>query len=249
MTMTYLSAILRYFNTYNYEHREDLPIVISNFFESNLDATLVEFESFIKVLDYDFFYLNKINKKELSKELYEVFLRTKKRYGSTNKYDLAKKFIEKYFEIGLRPKNVDRRQEIINKLQKIGSPHEELMKLFNKVLIKIKITYQLDLHGVKEYSVFDIIKKYINVTFGFQIKSRNDDISEDRIRSQTSKALEHKLDSFVLIYGRKRTKSVETSIQAAYHYFESLKEKKQIYCFVIPPELFAELIIKYEVEC
>jgi len=248
MTMVYLSAILRYFNIYNYEYREDLPIVISDFLESHLDVTLQEFESFINSLNYDFFYLNRINKKEFSQDIYNIFIKTKSRYRVPTKYDYVKKFIEEHIEIGLNPENVEKRQGIINNFNKISSPHENLMKLFNEILTKIKITYQLDLHGVKEYSGVDIIKKYRDANIGFQIKSKNDDISEDRIRSQTSKALERKLDSFVLIYGRKRTKTVETSIQAAYHYFQSLKDKKQIYCFIIPPELFAELIIIYEVE-
>ena len=80
MTMIYLSSILRYFNTYNYDYREDLPIVISDFLESNLESTFEEFESFISSLSYDFFYLNKINKNEFSKDIYDIFIKTKKRY-------------------------------------------------------------------------------------------------------------------------------------------------------------------------
>jgi len=248
MTMAYLSSILRYFNTYNYDYREDLPIVISDFLESNLESTFEEFKSFISSLNYDFFYLNKINKKDFSKDIYDIFIKTKKRYRFTTKYDVVKKFIETYFEIGLRQENKDRRQEIINDFHKIKDPHEKLMEAFNEILMKIDKTYQLNLHGVKEYSGVDIIKKYDGSSLGFQIKSKNDDIKEDRIRSQTSKALERNLAAFVLIYGRKSTKSVNTSIQAAFHYFKSLNTDKQMYCSIIPSELFAELLIIHDIK-
>lgn len=153
-----------------------------------------------------------------------------------------------HLEIGLRPENIDRRQKIITDFQQIKNPHESLMRTFNEILMNIEKTYQLNLHGVKEYSGIDIIKKYKDSFLGFQIKSKNDNIKEDRIRSQTSKALEWNFAAFVLIYGRKRTKSVDTSIQSAFHYYKSLNAEKEIYCSVIPPELFAELIIIHDID-
>jgi hypothetical protein len=61
------------------------------------------------------------------------------------------------------------------------------MAAFNKLLNKIQVSYQIDLHGVKEYSGIDISKSLENVLIGFQIKTRSDDISEHRIRSETPK--------------------------------------------------------------
>jgi hypothetical protein len=77
---------------------------------------------------------------------------------------------------------------------------------------------------------------------GFQIKSRNDNISEYMIRSESSKAQDWKMDGFVLIYARKRDKEVESSIQAAYHHFKILNDSGRMYCAIIYPELLAELL-------
>jgi hypothetical protein len=49
------------------------------------------------------------------------------------------------------------------------------------------------------------------------------------------------MNGFVLIYGRKRTKKVETSIQAAYHHFKTHNESQRMYCAIVYPELLAEL--------
>jgi len=121
------------------------------------------------------------------------------------------------------------------------------MEAFNKLLDRIGLSYQIDLHGVKEYSGIDISKSLNDATIGFQIKSRNDDISEYMIRSETSKAQDWKMDGFVLIYGRERDKKVEPSIQAAYHHFKILKDSKRMYCAIVYPELLAELFRKYSI--
>lgn len=82
MTMALLSSILRYFNTYNYDYREDLPIVVSDFLESNLKVNIEQFESFISSLNYDFFYLNKINKKFFQK-IFMKYLHELKKHINT----------------------------------------------------------------------------------------------------------------------------------------------------------------------
>jgi len=67
------------------------------------------------------------------------------------------------------------------------------------------------------------------------------------IRSETSKAQDWKMNGLVLIYARKRTKTVETSIQATYHHFKVLKDSGRMYCAIIHPELLAELFRKYSI--
>jgi peptidoglycan/xylan/chitin deacetylase (PgdA/CDA1 family) len=105
----------------------------------------------------------------------------------------------------------------------------------------------VSLHGTKEYSGVDISKKIGDAAIGIQVKSINDDISEDKVRAQTSKALEYNFDGFVWIYGRPSSNEVTTSIQAAYHYFARINDAKKMYCTLIHPELLAELFRKYAI--
>jgi hypothetical protein len=235
-------------NTYNYSHREDLPIIISNIYEKNPNISKEEFLKKIVTLKYDFFYLNGINRKNFSIELYKILNETSKKYEDVdNKYDELYSFIENNLLIGIQEKNVENRKMIIDYFTNVKKPHEKLMILFNKVLQKIELTYQIDLHGVKEYSGIDIVKRHKGLDIGFQIKSRNDDISEDRIRSQTSKSIEQGIDVFVLVYGRKNTNKTSSSIQMAYHYFKNLYEKEKKLCYIISPEIFAELLILHKI--
>jgi len=129
----------------------------------------------------------------------------------------------------------------------IKKPHTAIMKVFNKLLDKIHVSYRIDLHGVKEYSGIDIGKSLDDAIIGFQIKSRNDDIREHMIRSESSKAQDWKMNGFVLVYARERDKKVESSIQAAYHHFKILKDSKRMYCVIVYPELLSELFRKYSV--
>lgn len=91
------------------------------------------------------------------------------------------------------------------------------------------------------------MKKVDNAIIGFQIKSINDNISEDRIRSQTLKALEYNLDGFVLVYSLPPSRKVDNSIQAIFHLFKRINDSGKMYCAIIHPELLAELFRKYEV--
>jgi len=63
-------------------------------------------------------------------------------------------------------------------------------------------SYQNSLQDVKEYSGIDLDKKVGNSLIGFQIKSVNDEIGEDKIHAQAFKGNGDKLDGFVRIYGR-----------------------------------------------
>jgi len=247
--MKYLDAILRYFNENDYTHREDVAIIMSDIFEENPDISLGAFMKKIKGLKRDFFRINKLNRTNFSETLYVLLNRVRKeRPDKINKFNLAKTFISKHFEIGFdRAKYVEEREAILKKFSTIKKPHTVIMEAFNKLLDRIRVSYQIDLHGVKEYSGIDISKSLADAMIGFQIKSRNDDISEHMIRSETSKAQDWKFDGFVLIYGRERDKKVEPSTQAAYHHFKILKDSGKMYCAIVYPELLAELFRKHSI--
>jgi hypothetical protein len=241
--MKYLDAILRFFNENEYTHREDIAIMISEIFEENPDISLENFGKKINRIRRDFFRINRINRNSFAETVYVRLNKVREeRPDKINKFNLAKTFISKYFEIGFdRAKYIEEREPILKKFSTIKKPHMVIMEAFNKLLDRTRVSYQIDLHGVKEYSGIDISKSLTDAMIGFQIKSRDDDISEHMIRSETSKAQDWKFDGFVLIYGRERDKKVEPSIQAAYHHFKILKDSGKMYCAIVYPELLAEL--------
>jgi len=241
--MKYLDATLRYFNENEYTHREDVAILISEIFEENPDISLENFTKKIEEIKRDFFRINRLRRASFSATLYVLLNRVRKeRPDKIYKFNKAKNFISQHFEIGFdRTLYSEEREAILKKFSIIKEPHIVLMEAFNELLDTLKVSYQINLHGVKEYSGIDISKSLENAIIGFQIKSRNDDVSEHMIRSETSKAQDWKFDGFVLIYGRKRNKKVESSIQAAYHHFKILNDSGRIYCAILFPDLLAEL--------
>jgi len=241
--MKYLDALLRLFNENEYTHREDVAIIVSEIFEENPDISLEDFTKRIKKIRRDFFRINRKNRNDFAEEAFIRLNKVRKdRPDILDKFKLAKKFISNHFECGFdSTKFIEERNAILKTFSEVKKPHERLMDAFNKLLDVILISYTVNLHGVKEYSGIDISKTLGDATIGFQIKSRSDNISEHMIRSETSKAQDWKMNGFVLIYGRKRTKKVETSIQAAYHHFKTLNESQKMYCAIIYPELLAEI--------
>lgn len=247
--MKYLDALLRYFNENDYTHREDVAIIISDIFEEDPDTSLEAFMKKIKGIKRDFFRINRLDRANFSETLYILLNRVRRqRPDKISKFNAANTFIFEHFETGFdRAKYVEERQVILEEFSAIKKPHTVIMEAFNRLLDRIEVSYQIDLHGVKEYSGIDISKNLPDATIGFQIKSRYDDISEHMIRSEISKAQDWKFDGFVLIYGRERDKKVEPSIQAAYHHFKILKDSGRMYCAIVYPELLAELFRKYSV--
>lgn len=249
MLVKYLDAILRFFNENDYTHREDVAIIISEIFEQNPDISLEDFRKKIKGIRRDFFRINRLNRDSFAGAVYVLLNRRRReRPDKLSKFNLAKNFISKHFEIGFdSTKFVNERNAILKKCATLRKPHTVIMKAFNQLLDKIQVSYKIDLHGVKEYSGIDISKNFKGATIGFQIKSRNDDVSEHMIRSESSKAQDWKMNGFILIYARKRDKKVEVSIQAAYHHFKILKDSSRMYCAIVYPELLAELLRKHSV--
>jgi len=247
--MKYLDALLRYFNENDYTHREDVAIIISDLFEENPDISLEDFRKKIKRIRRDFFRINRLNRDSFAETVYVLLNRVRKeRPDKLGKFNLAKNFISKHFEIGLdSTKFVEERNTILKRISTLKKPHAAIMEAFNQLLDKIQVSYKIDLHGVKEYSGIDISKNLKEATISFQIKSPNDDISEHMIRSESSKAQDWKMNGFVLIYARERDKKVETSIQAAYHHFKILKDSGRMYCAIVYPELLAELFRKHSI--
>ncbi len=82
---------------------------------------------------------------------------------------------------------------------------------------------------------------------GFQIKSPNDQIDEAHIRSQHSKAREWQLDGYVLILAMRRTPKVDAAIQVAFHLFETENRRGPMFCHLVAPGQFAELLLRYRV--
>ena len=244
--MKYLDILLRYFNENDYAHREDVAIVISDIFEDNSDISLEDFKKKIEKITRDFFRINSLNKRDFAESVYVLLNKIKKeRPEKSNKFMTAKKFISQYFEIGLdTSRHIEERNKILENLSTKKNPHDAALKAFNQLLDKIHVSYKIDLHGVKEYSGSDISKRFEDAILGFQIKTKSDDISEHMIRSESSKAQDWEMNGFVLVYARKRDKKVESSIQAAYHHFRILNDAGRMYCAIVYPELFAELLRK-----
>jgi hypothetical protein len=242
--MKYLDILLRYFDENDYTHKEDVAIITSEIFEENPDISLEDFKKKIKKVRRDFFRINRLNRDHFAEAAYVLLNKVKtERPDKLSKFTIAKDFILKNLEVGFNASQyVKEREGILESLSKVEKPHTVIMKVFNQLLDKIQVSYKIDLHGVKEYSGIDISKCFKDAVIGFQIKSRNDNISEYMIRSESSKAQDWKMDGFVLIYARKRDKEVESSIQAAYHHFKILNDSGRMYCAIIYPELLAELL-------
>jgi hypothetical protein len=62
----------------------------------------------------------------------------KNRYNfNYNKYDVAKKFISEYLEIGLENNNYVIRNNLVQKINSLKNPHKLLMGSLNKILYEI----------------------------------------------------------------------------------------------------------------
>lgn len=215
--------------------------------QDNPKVTLDDFFKSIKNMRTSFFMINRVSKRDFFESLFSKLSQIDlAQYMKFSKFAIAKNFTSTYLEIGFdESKFINERRIIVDKVGSIKNPHTKLTDAFETLLQKIAQSFQVSLHGTKEYSGIDISKRVREAIIGFQIKSVNDDISEDKIRSQTSKALEYGIDGFVWIYGRPLSKDVESSIQAAYHHFTRINEKMIMYCVLIHPELLAELFRKY----
>lgn len=248
-----LSIVMDFFHENDYKDLDNFAgksaEAYAELLSNTSKATSDDFLKEIRKIRTVFFKTNSLSKLDFSQALFRRLSRFDfSKYLVSTKFEIAKNFIVNNFEVGFdKSKFVDKRNEILAKTGTIKSPHTRLMDAFGVLLQKMSASFQVPLHGTKEYSGVDISKKINEATLGFQIKSVNDDISEDKIRAQASKAREYNLDGFVWIYGRPSSKEVDTSIQAAFHHFARINETKQIYCTLVSPETLAELFRKYEV--
>ena len=229
--MTSLDAVLRFFSKEGYSNRENIAIVISNIFEKTPDIALADFKKEIRFIKSDFFRINRLKREEFSERIFQTLLRQKEfEKDQESGYEIALKFIKKYFEVGYKKtEHKQQREALIERFSTIPKPHEKVMMGLNELLEKIVVSYSLNLHGVKEYSGIDIAKEINGAVIGFQIKTRSDDISENMILSEVTRAQKYGVNGFVLIYARASNKKVESSILGAYHIFKLLKaERKSI---------------------
>jgi hypothetical protein len=249
-----LSTVMDFIHENDYRDLDNFAAKIAEAYEELLTNTNKftsdEFSKEIRKIRTSFFKTNSLSKIGFSQALFTRLSRVDlSRYLMSTKFEIAKSFIVNNFEIGFdKNKFVDERKEILARTGTIRNPHTRLMEAFGVLLQKMSSSFQIPLHGTKEYSGVDISKKIKEATIGFQIKSVNDDISEDKIRSQSSKAQEYHLDGFVWIYGRPSSKEVDASIQAAFHHFAKINETRQIYCALVSPEILAELFRKHKVK-
>ena len=247
--MTYLDAVLRFFDSEGYSNRENIAIIISDIFEKTPDIALADFKNHIRSIKSDFFRINRLKRSEFSERVFQTLLRQKEieKYKESG-YEIALKFIKKYFEVGYKKtEHKQERNDLIELFSTIPKPHEKVMKALNELLEKIFVSYSLNLHGVKEYSGIDIAKEINGTVVGFQIKTRSDDISENMILSEVTRAQKYGVNGFVLIYARVSNKKVESSILGAYHIFKLLKGEKKIYPAIVDSKLLAELFVKYSI--
>lgn len=243
-----LSVIMDFIHNEGFSDYDSYSRKVSNTYDQLIRSfgTDLEFNLFYdkcKKIKTNFFRLNRIKKGDFLSDLFtQLSNEDLEGLGLFERFDITREFISKYIEIGYR---VDRfktdRKTLIEKMMNIRKPHEKTMACFNELLQKIAHSYQIDLHGTKEYSGIDICKKYKGATIGFQLKSKNDDVSEHMIRSESSKAQEWEFKGFVLIYARKRNRKVDASIQGAFHHFKRLIDSRTMYCSIVHPELLAEL--------
>lgn len=248
--LKYLSAILRFFNEKDYTHRENVAILLSDIYEQNPEITLEEFKTKIKAIRNDFFRINEINRGVFAESIFVLLEKVKhQQKGKLENFEVVHNFVSRFLEIGYeKAENKENRGKIIQQLKDISKPHPKLLEALDSLLQKIDQSCQVGLHGVKEYSGVDLVKKIGNALIGFQMKTVSDDISEDKIRAQASKAQEYKLDGFVWIYGRPPSKKVDNSVQAAFHHFMRINETRSMYCAIVLPEVWAELLMKYSIE-
>jgi len=249
-----ISIIMDFIQKNGYQDIDDFASKASDVYckllQEDAKVTLDDFLKSVKNIRTSFFRINRVSKHDFVGRLFSQLSQIDlARYTKASKFDIVKNFISAYLEVGFdKSKFMHERGIIIDKFGNIKSPHAKLMEAFETLLQKIAESFQVALHGTKEYSGIDISKKVQETIIGFQIKSKNDEITEDKIRSQTSKALEYGIDGFVWIYGRHGSKDVDSSIQAAYHHFTRINAEKKMYCALIHPELLAELFRKYGID-
>jgi hypothetical protein len=248
--MTYLDCLLRFFRREEYLNRENVAIIISNIFEQSPTISIDDFKKKIRALKSDFFRINGLNRGIFAEKVFGI-LKDELRNNPENesKFNQAKTFISKNFETSFnRSENIEFRRQLIEQFSGIKKPHEKLMESMNELLDKVSVSFSVDLHGVKEFSGIDIAKDIKDAVIGIQIKTRNDNISENMILSEVTRAQNYCINGFVLVYGRKMTKKVQSSIGGAFHIFKRLNDNKKIYSAIVEPELLAELFRIYSID-
>jgi hypothetical protein len=243
--LKYLSAILDLFNEKEYTHRGNVAILLAELYEQDTQTKFEDFSAYVERMRTDFFRINRIDRRKFAESAYNILEKTKNEHATKNNFEIAKNFVTRFLDIGyVKDQHRNERTQIIEKFR-TSDPHPKLIESLDCLLQKIEQTHQVGLHGTKEYSGVDLVKRIQQAKIGFQVKTINDDISEDKIRSQTSKALEYKLDGFVWIFGRPPSKVVDTSAQAAFHHFLRINENRRMYCSFVLPEILAELFRRH----
>jgi hypothetical protein len=159
--LKYFSAILRYFNQKDYTNRDNVAIILSDIYENNPRITESEFVKKVQYIRNDFFRLNRVDREKFAKSLFEILTKiSKEQKEKASQFDIAKVFITQYFEIGYNKYEFQSERGItLDRFENEPKPHPKLIKALDDLLSKIDQSYQIGLHGVKEYSGVDLVKK------------------------------------------------------------------------------------------
>ena len=72
MTQKHLDAILRYVSREDYTHRNNVPIVLADYYTENPRCGLEEFIEYVLSIRSDFFRINRINRQSFAQEVYQI---------------------------------------------------------------------------------------------------------------------------------------------------------------------------------
>jgi hypothetical protein len=241
--MERLNRILKLLNQENLDYEDSFPISLTEIFEKNPSISKEEFLREADRIKTDLFRRYRLTKRDF---LLSVYREASTVRTISSGFEIARYFVQKYLLQGQSPEYEQARQEVINSFN-TKRPHYKLMAALHRLLQRISKSHQVSLHGTKEYSGVDLVKSVDRAQIGFQIKSQNDDISEQSIRYQHSKAREWGLEGYILVFARKPTTKVDEAVQVAHHFFDNENKRKEMYCALVTPSQLAELFTIYRI--
>lgn len=80
MTLAYLDVILRYMTQEEFTHRENIPIMLSDYLNQNPHSDLDKFTKFVESIRSDFFRINRIDRLNFAREIFHLCKTIKSTY-------------------------------------------------------------------------------------------------------------------------------------------------------------------------
>lgn len=75
MTQKHLDVVLRYMTRKEHTHRDNVPIIIADYYTQNPDCSLGEFAKFIRSIRSDFFRINRIDRYSFAEEVHQILVK------------------------------------------------------------------------------------------------------------------------------------------------------------------------------